>query len=153
VSVYPGWAAISSVKQGLSANEGLRQFRAAGGKIGRSAWLALRAEVGAALANRPTEMAAPLNAIPGAEHVQQFTTTSATGVIQQVEVLYRVKGTDTIVNRPFSVKGQQMITRQDAIQAALDQMALSQQRTLYEEQVILGAVYVGTYQLVPGGAQ
>lgn len=149
MSVYPGWAAVSSVKEGLSANEGLRQFRAAGGKIGRSAWLALRAEVGTALANRPAEMAAPLTAVPGPEHTTVFSTTKASGVIQQVEVLYRVKGTDTVVNRPFSVKGQSMVTRQEAVQAALDQMSQAQQSNLYEEQVILGAVYVGSYELVP----
>jgi hypothetical protein len=151
VSVYPGWAAISSIKQGLSANEGLRQFRAAGGKVGRSAWLALRAEVGAALAKRPAEMAANLASIPAGTEVTRFSTVKATGVIQQVEVLYRVKGTDAIVNRPFSVKGAQMIARQDAINAALDAMNAAAQAGQYEEQVVLGAVYVGTYELVPGG--
>lgn len=151
MSVYPGWAAISSIKQGLSANEGLKQFRAAGGHVGRSAWLALRAEVGAALAKRPAEMAANLASVPVGTEVSTFSTVKASGVIQQVEVLYRVKGTDAVVNRPFSVKGQQMIARQDAIQAALDQMSASQQQDLYEEQVILGAVYVGSYELVPGG--
>lgn len=151
MSVYPGWGAVLSIKQGLSANEGLRQFRAAGGRIGRSAWLALRAEAGAALAKRPAEMAASLPSIPSGTEVTTFSTVKASGVIQQVEVLYRVKGTDTVVNRPFSVKGATMVSRQDAINAALDTMSAAQQSNRYEEQVILGAVYVGSYELVPGG--
>jgi len=151
VPIYPGWAATSSIKEGLSANEGLRQFREAGGRIGRSAWLALRAEAGAALAARPAEMAASLTGIPSGTEVTTFSTVKATGVIQQVEVLYRVKGTDTVVNRPFSVKGAAMVSRQDAINAALDTMSAAQQDNKYEEQVVLGAVYVGSYELVAGG--
>lgn len=153
MGVYPGWAAIESIKTGLSANEGLRQFRAAGGRIGRSAWLALRAEAGAALAARPTEMSANLASIPAGTEINTFTTVEKTGFIQQVEVLYRVKGTDAVVNRPYSVKGDQLLARQDAIQAALDDMASQQQQGRYEEQVLLGAVYTGTFQLVPGGPQ
>lgn len=153
MGVYPGWVAVESIKLGLSANEGLRQFREAGGKIGRSAWLALRAEAGAALANRPAEMAANLASIPNGNEITTFTTQVKSGFIQQVEVLYRVKGTDTVVNRPYSVKGDQLLARQDAIQAALDSMQQNQQGGRYEEQVTLGAVYVGTYALVPGGPQ
>lgn len=151
MSIYPTPYVIDSIKQGLSANEGLRQFRAGGGKIGRSAWLALRAEVGAALANRESEMSANLNSVPATNEQTTFTTTNASGFIQQVEVLYRVKGSDVIVNRPFSVKGDTLITRQQAIESALDTMSRSQQSGNYGEQVILGAAYVGTYNLVPGG--
>lgn len=150
---YPIWAVTTSIKEGLSANEGLRQFRAGGGRIGRSTWLALRAEVGAALAMRPVEMAAQLDAVPEANHIMQFTTTNATGFLQQVEVLYRIKGTDTVVNRPFSVTGTELLTRQQAIQHALDTMAQAQQNGSYGEQVLLGAVYTGTYSMQPGAVE
>lgn len=153
MAVYPIWAVTESIKEGLSANEGLRQFRAGGGHIGRSTWLALRSEVGAALAARPGEMAAALDSIPSAAETLQFTTASATGYLQQVEVLYRLKGTDEIINRPFSVTGQELLSRQDAIQSALDTMAQAQQSGKYDEQVVLGAVYTGTYSMQPGAVE
>lgn len=150
MAVYPIWAVVTSIKEGLSANEGLRQFRAGGGHIGRSTWLALRSEVGAALAARPAEMAAELDAVPTGSDVMQFTTTNATGFLQQVEVLYRIKGTDTVVNRPFSVTGTELLTRQQAVEKALETMAQAQQEGNYGEQVILGAVYTGSYSMQPG---
>jgi len=150
MALYPGTWAAESIKLGLSANEGLKQFRAGGGHVGRSAWLALRAEAGAALADRPLEMAANLNSVPTNIDTLRFQNGTKTGFLHQVELLIRTKGTDVVTNRPFSVRSNTLMTRAEAIQSALDTLAQNAAVDKYEEQVVLGGVYVGTYQLVPG---
>jgi hypothetical protein len=150
MALYPGTWAAESIKLGLSANQGLKQFRDSGGHVGRSAWLALRAEAGAALANRPEEMAANLNSVPTNIDTLRFQNGTKTGFLHQVELLIRTKGTDVVTNRPFSVRSNTLMTRAEAIQSALDTLAQNAANDKYEEQVVLGGVYVGTYQLVPG---
>jgi hypothetical protein len=153
VSLYPGTWAAESIKQGLSANEGLRQFRAQGGSVGRSAWLALRAEAGVALSRRPDEMSANLNAIPTNTDPLRFQNGTKTGFIQQVEILIRSKGTDVITNRPFAVRTDTLMTRAEAIAYALNVMEQNAGSDRYANQVALGGVYTGTYELTPGMPQ
>lgn len=150
MALYPGTWAAESIKLGLSANEGLRQFRAGGGHVGRSAWLALRAEAGTALAARPAEMSANINSIPTNINTLRFENGNKTGFLQQVELLIRNKGTDVVTNRPFSIRTDTLMTRAEAIAKAIDIFA--QNTDEYEEgtAIQLGAVYTGTYQLVPG---
>jgi hypothetical protein len=147
------WAAIRSIRDGLSATEGLRQFRDAGGAIRTDTWYKLRAEAGAAIAARGSELAANLDAIPSGNEVTLFSTTNARGVLQQVEVTYRIKGTDVIATRPFSVTGVDFVSRQAAIETALQTMAQAQAEDKYADQVILGAAYVGSYRMTPGGME
>lgn len=150
MALYPATWAAESIKLGLSANEGLRQFRAGGGHIGRSAWLALRAEAGTALAARPAEMAAPLNSIPTNIDTLRFQNGSKTGFIQQVELLIREKGTDVVTNRPFAIRTDALMTRAEAMAKAMDIFAQNTDQYEQGSSVQLGAVYTGTYQLVPG---
>lgn len=150
MALYPGTWAAESIKLGLSANESLRQFRAGGGHIGRSTWLALRAEAGTALANRPAEMSATLTSVPTDIATLRFQNGSKTGFLQQVELLIRERGTDIVTNRPFSIRTDTLMTRAEAMAKAMDLFA--QNTDAYEKgsSVQLGAVYAGTYQLVPG---
>jgi hypothetical protein len=150
MALYPGTWAAESIKQGLSANEGLRQFRAQGGHVGRSTWLALRAEAGVSLAARPGEMGAALNSMPTDIQPLRFQNGTKTGFIHQVELLIRARGTDIVTNRPFSVRSDALMTREAALAKAMEVMAQNSQNDQYSDQVVLGGTYTGTYQLTPG---
>lgn len=137
--------AIQSVKQGLSANEGLRQYRAAGGAIARQSWLRLRSTIAKSLGDITREAGANPAAIPNASEINTFPDSAFSGYLQQVEVAYRLKGTAEVNIRHFTVKTQQLLSRQDAIASALAAMAQAQAEGNYQEQVILGGTYTGTY--------
>ena len=144
----PGYIA-GFVRQGLSANEGLRQFRAVGGAIGRTAWLRLYAEQRTATGRRLDEMTAPLQSTPAAHEILPMSTKSKTGFLQTVDVFLRTRGSDVIRTQAFMVSSQSLLARGDAVTTALQQMGNAISEGRYEE-VILGAVYTGTRQLTPG---
>ncbi len=150
IKIYPTPSIIRAIREGLSANESLRQFRAAGGSIRRSVWLRLYADTKANIDARGGELTASLDAFPGGRDVQVFDTVNARGVLQQVEISYRIKGSDQIETRPFSLTGTEFVTRQQAIEEALRVYGDAVSSGQYEEQVILGATYVGSYIMQPG---
>ena len=144
----PVWAVLDSIATGQSASAGLAAYRAAGGEVRTQTWYRLHGEVQASLAGRIQEAAAPLNRRPTGEEVQTMSTTSAKGYLQQIEVLVRNRGTGEVEAKPFSVTGDQLISRGNAISQALDAFAGGVEEGSFEEQV-LGAVHVGAYQMVP----
>lgn len=149
--ISPTWVAIRGVREGLSANKALAAFREAGGHIGRQAWLRLYSQVDRVIESRKSEATAPLDSIPGSEHVRTMPSQTATGYMQVVDVRYRVKGTSVIASRAYSVRSDSLITRQEAVNQALDVFNAQENAESYEDMVTLGAFYVGTVQFTPQG--
>lgn len=147
-SDLPVWAVLDALKEGRSATSGLAAYRAAGGNVRTQTWYRLHGEVQSALAGRIGEASAPLDRAPGGDETTKWTTRNAGGFLQQVEVLVRDRATGEVMAKPFSVTGEAMLTRGEAISQALD--AYMDNADEYEEQV-LGAVHVGAYELVPDG--
>lgn len=147
----PGWIA-AAIREGLSANQALRDYRSAGGAMGRSTWLKLYAEQRATVNATHGETTKPLNAIPNAEDIIPMTTKRASGYLQTVEVYTRLTGTDVVTTRPYMISGDSLITRGEAITTALTSMQTAVDGGRYEE-VILGAVYTGTRSMTPGVLQ
>jgi hypothetical protein len=143
------WA-LNSVLTGQSARAGLGAYRAAGGRLGSQSWYRLVGEIQASLAAREGIYDEPLNLRPVAAEIRTWTTAKARGYIQQVEVLVREKTTGQIVSVPFSVHGRSLVSRRNAIQQALD--VYSDDNAKRYDQVVLGAVYTGTYEARPSGA-
>lgn len=149
---YPLPAAIQTVKQGLSANEGLRQFRQAGGAIARATWLRTVAEVRNNLADALDEATRPLNRRPTANEITVVSSKTRTDFIQQIDVYVLNRDTGEVETRPFSWRGQVLITRKAAINEAVnafnDGVTGSPDRF---NETVLGATYTSTIQLVPRG--
>jgi len=143
-------AALDAILSGLSAREGLKQFRAAGGRVASQTWFRLTGELQAMLADREGIYNEPVNLRPVAAEIKTWTTAKAKGFIQQVEVLVRDRGTGEIISVPFSVQGRSLISRRAAIAQSLE-IYSSDNAKKYNQQ-ILGAVYTGTYQAVPRAA-
>lgn len=151
MALYPVWVAIQGIKEGLSQTATLKQFREGGGHIADATWSHVWASVGTSIAAREAEVAHNLDAIPsGPGEITAMPTVNASGVIQSVGILYRLKGTTETLTRWYSVRSDDYITRADAIETALDAMGDAQASGEYEDQVLLGAFYGGSYELVPG---
>lgn len=144
----PGWVA-AAIRQGMNATAALRDYRNAGGSIRDSVWRSLYAEQQTSVSHQLDEMTAPLTSTPQAHEITQMTTKRKEGYLQLVDVYVREKGTDVVITRPFMLSGTDLMTRGDALTTALTMMqtAVDQQRY---EQVLLGGVYVGTRNMVPG---
>lgn len=142
----PLWAAIRAAKAGLSANQGLEAAKAADVSIRRQDWLALYREVRAALKAGAIETMQPLGRRPYATEFKVMSTVEATGFMQYVDVWVKDRETGEIRIRPYSIRTDFVMTRADAVATTLDRM--QEHADAYGER-ILGAVYTGTYILVP----
>lgn len=144
----PLWAAIKAAKAGLSANAGLERAKAADVSIRRQDWLALYREVKAALKAGAIDTMQPLGRRPYATEFKVMSTVEATGFMQYIDIWVKDRETGEIRIRPYSIRSDEPMIRADAVATALDRMA--EHADFYGER-ILGAVYTGTYILVPRG--
>lgn len=136
--------ALSAILRGLSATQGLREFRRAGGRIGTSTWFRLTGELQAMLARREGIYDEPLGRKPVGNEIETWSKWKGRGYIQQVEVFVRDRDTGEVKSVPFSHVGRTLVSRKTAIRSALSH--ITPEGTDGERQVILGAVYTGTYQ-------
>lgn len=143
-------AAQATVRSGVSANAGYRAFQAGGGSVARATWLRTVAEVRASASASLAEVGRPLNRKPAADEITQVSTKHQARIIQQVDVYVRDRDTGEVERRPFSWRGQALITRQAAINEALAafDLGVTGSPDRFNE-VVLGATYTGTIQLVP----
>lgn len=145
----PAQFALQSVLEGLSARAGLRAFRESGGRVGNSTWFQLRGEMERMVSDREGVYNEPQRLRPVASEIQQWTTQRAKGYFQQVEVLVRERATGTVISVPYTSISRNLRSRNAIIKEALD--VYSDDNAQKYNQVILGAVYSGTFQAVPVG--
>jgi hypothetical protein len=147
----PGWVA-ASVREGLSAREALREYRAAGGTIRDSVWGKLYAEQRVATGAMLDEMTKPLASVPSASEMIPMTTKRREGYLQTLDIFTRLKGTNVVVTKPFMFTGTELMSRGEALTKALTMMQTAVDQGRYEE-VVLGGVYTGTRVMTPGELQ
>jgi hypothetical protein len=146
---------IGAIRDGLSANAGYQRFQAerhAAGEQGirRETWLRLTGEVRAAQLAVSVEITRPQDRRPLKSEIQVMTSKTADGYMQYVDVYVRDKQTGLVEARPFTIAGDSLMTRADAVETAIERYAraIESDPSSYDE-AILGAVYMNTYQLVP----
>lgn len=144
---FPLWAAISTVKQGLSARAGLASYRAGGGSVGDGAWFKMVSVVRDNAAKGLLEPTKPLDQRPLVSDIGVMPTKTQTGYLQNVTVITRDKVTGTTRARPYSVRTDDLMTRADVIATALD---VFQRNAFGYEEITTGAIYSGTLLLTPG---
>lgn len=144
------WAAIRTVKSGLSGAEGLRQLRAAGMHVTTQTWYRMIGQVRASLANQITEVTLPQNRRPLGHEIQKYTHSKATGYMHYIDVFVKDKETGLVKIRPYGVRTQKLLTRSEAVRRGLSafQDAIDSDPGQYPE-TVLGAVHTGAYQFVP----
>lgn len=145
MSISPIWAAVRAVRDGLSATQGLNAFREGGGRIATGTWRNVYSEVSRSIERRAAEVTAPLNRRPTRDEISTFPGSTYKGFIQQVDVYFRRVGSNSIEVMPFSYASQQLRSRGYVINSVIDTLAQNADEPDYEDQVILGVAYVGTY--------
>lgn len=143
---YPLWAAVRTIREGISGTAGLAAYRDAGGQVRTSTWFRLLGEAQAAIGGRADELARPQHRRPLADETHRWTTRTTRGMLQQVEVFVRDRATGIIGVVPYSHRSQAGVSRQAAIAAALEFMANN--ADAYNQQV-LGAIHVASYLMEP----
>lgn len=146
----PFWAAIKTVKSGMSGRAGLAAARAAGVKIQDATWYRMVGEVRTSLGSQINEVTKPLNRRPIGEEINTMSTRKARGFMQYVDVMVKDRDTGLVSLRPYAVRTDSLLSRQNVVKRALAGFinAINKNPGDYDEQV-LGAVYTATYQLVP----
>lgn len=153
IRIHPTPIIIGTIREGLSARQGLIEYRRAGGKIRDSTWYKLHGQISQGIEQREDAITSNLDTFPSPGEITNFPTVTATGVLQQVEIYYRIKGTGELLIRPFSVAGDTWLTKQDALDEAIRVYQGAIEDGTYEEQVFEGAIYTGSYQMTPGSME
>jgi hypothetical protein len=149
---FPLASAIQTVKAGISARAGLRAFRAGGGVTGDAKWFRMVSEARRAIGDRVAEATRPLNRRPTGTEITQVSSRVRTGFWQEVEIFLRDRSTGDIRTQTFTLRGQGLSTRQAVIRFAVDEANAGSAGSINnEDDEVLGAAYVSTLELVPGG--
>lgn len=144
----PAGFIAQSIRDGLSGNESLRQFREAGGSMRNEYWRSTFADVRDAMAR--SESVAGLNpdAIPNAEDYAQWAMGRGGQYATQVNVFMRGKGTGDSGFQPFTYVTDEPHTPGEAEQAAQDELSDPMNASQYGD-VVTGAVAMNVYATVP----
>lgn len=140
-----GGFALRAVAEGQSANQFVQALREGGLGMRRQVALRLYGQAKRLAAEYGTEVTAPLDRVPGFNESQQWPTKGATGILQNVQLVYREAITGRMVTRYFNVKSDEGMTRQEAIDRAVDANAAGAEDY---QQSLVGAFYTGTRTLV-----
>lgn len=151
MTTFPLWAAIRTVKSKLGTWAGYENFRALAPEVTRAEWARAIGDAKQALVNRSMELTRPLNRRPIGAEISRYTSVKQTGFLQQIDVYVRDRDTGLIETRPYTIKTRSLRSRQSIVNEGLGkyQNAIDTNPEDYPEEV-LGAAYVGTYELVPG---
>ena len=143
---YPLAAAQLAVREGIPADVAHQVITALGADISQAAFTQLYHQAALAGDMIGAESEAPLDAIPGPEFIQQRTTVTSTGFLQQVVVTATDNQTGATIEIPYSVRSNQLLSRGEVIEAAIVSQNLRAPDYKFSVQ---GAMYTGTYSLNP----
>ena len=143
---YPLAAAQLAVREGIPAAVAHQVITALGADVTESTFANLYAQAIQARDMIGAEAEAPLDSIPGPEYIQPRSTVTSTGFLQQVLVTATDNQTGATIEIPYSVRSNQLLARDEVIQAAIVSQNL---RAPDYKFTVQGAMYTGTYQLNP----
>lgn len=142
-------SALRAVREGTSANAWLKALAGAGSGVRRAVGLRLYGQARRLAAEYAQEPTRPLDQAPTFSEMGQWPTRASSGVLQHVQLFYRENVTGRIVVRHYSVKTSEGITRQEAIDRAIEANEVNAER--YEQQLV-SAIHTGGSILVAEAA-
>jgi len=137
--------ALRAVRTGTSANTFVAQLREAGAGVRRQVGLRVYAAAKALNAEYGQEPTRPLDRPPSPDEQRSWPVRSPSGVLQTVSLFYRERVTGNIVQRFYTVKTQQGISRGEAIQRAIDANVVN---AIQYEQELIGGFHTGAAEQV-----
>jgi len=138
--------ALLAARQGKNASEFYKDLRARGIAPRQSEAYALFAQARGIVEGTGAEAFRNLQSVPTAGELRNWPTRGASGVQQRVMVIYREKGTGATVQSYYTVASENGVTREEAINTALQSYNANNER--YNTEAI-GAVHVAAYRLTP----
>lgn len=144
----PAGFIAQSIRDGLSGNETLRQFREAGGQMRNEYFRSTYANIRDAMAR--SENVAGLNpdALPTGEDYAEWSMGRGGQYATQVTVFIRQKGTGDTGTRNFTYVTDEPHTPGEAEQAAIDEFTDPINAGPYED-VVTGSMATNVYQTTP----
>ena len=147
---FPLWAAIRTIKSKIGTWVGYDRYAELDPSITREEWATAVGQARAALANRISEVSRPLNRRPVPGEITAYTSRTATGFMQYIDIYVRDAQTGIVTARPWAMRTDTLVSRQSAITQGLSRFeaAVLPGGTFEGEQVV-GAGYAGTVQFFP----
>lgn len=139
-------AALLSARGGQSANAFYRELQSLGMGARRSEVLALHKLAVGIVTRSPDEPFRDITKIPAGHEMQPWPTKKATGIMQNVTLVYRDRITGTILNTYWRNTSENGIKRETAMATAIN--AYSDHAESYNQDLI-GAVHTSSYNMVP----
>lgn len=112
-------AAATAARQGVSANQALKQLREAGLGIQRQTFLRAYKELTEDIRARGTLLGLPLQGRPDSSMISRFTSQRASGFQHIVSIYARLPETGEVQVRRVSVLSETLLTREQAEEMAL----------------------------------
>lgn len=139
-------SAVRAAREGMSANAFLRALAESGTGIRRSVGLSMYAEARRIAAEAGEEPTRPLDQVPTLAETPPIATRATEGVLQTVRLVYREKVTGNLRVVFHSTVSAEGITRQEAIDAAID--AYEDHSEEYQT-TLLAAFHTSAVRLTP----
>lgn len=139
-------ASLIAARGGLSANAFYRELRAQGLAARRSEVLALYKLSKSIVARGGEEVFRPITESPADEHLTPMPTRRATGIRQNVTLIYRHRQTGVISRTFYSVVSENGVIREHAMAEAIN--AYQDHAERYQQDLI-GVVHTGSYRMMP----
>lgn len=140
---YPTNFIPGAIREGKSATEALRDFRAAGGRIGNSTWYRSWGQVVAALSKAGDVSSTPHNRRPDRSLISEWDVKGKSRYLYQVEAQIRFRGTDIVATKQMSFRSNTLVSMGRAIDEALHYLVDNEDQ--YDE-VVLGGTVTGVYE-------
>lgn len=147
---FPLWAAIRTVKSKLGTWVGYERYATVDPTVTREQWATAVGQARAALANRVGELTRPLNRRPVPGEITPYTSRTARGYMQYIDVYVRDRETGQVRAQPWAMRTDTLISRQSAINQALSRYeAATLPEGTFEGEIVVGAAYAGTVEFLP----
>lgn len=144
----PAGFIAQSIRDGLSGNESLRQFREAGGSMRNEYWRSTYADVRDAMARSETVPGLNPDMLPTGEDYASWEMGRGGQYATQVSVFIRQSGTGDTGTRNFTYVTDDPHTPGEAEQAAIDEFTDPINAGPYED-VVTGALTTNVYATTP----
>lgn len=141
-------SALRAARAGLTAGEWYKLLRVQGIAPRRSEAYNLYSHAVSLVASGSNEIGAPQSRKPRVAELSVFPTRNATGVMQNVTLLYRNRATGAVNQVFYRVTSKTGVTRAQAVKKAIE--AYAGQAENYDQDLI-AATHSSAYRMVPTG--
>jgi hypothetical protein len=141
-------SALRAARAGLSATEWYKLLRVQGIAPRRSEAYKIYGYAVGLVANNESEIGAPQGQKPRIAELPAYPTAKATGVMQNVTLIYRNRTTGAYDKVFYRVTSKTGVTRSRAVKIAIEAYADAAERY---KQDLIGAVHSSAYRMEPAG--